>query len=64
MELSSAYDVMAPVHLVESWLAGLDAPAGKRLFAFEDVGHNPFGEIPERAFGVIRDEVLAQTQAQ
>ena len=53
--LQGALDVMAPVHLVEDWLARLDAPAGKELFRFEGVGHNPIAEAPERAREILTE---------
>ena len=53
--LQGTTDVMTPIHLVEEWLGGLDAPAGKRLIPFEGVGHNPVGEAPEAAFAALRE---------
>ncbi len=61
--LQGSLDVMAPVPLVEDWLARLDAPAGKRLFRFEGAGHNPIAEAPERALAVLRTVVLEETCA-
>lgn len=62
--LQGSLDVMAPIHLVEDWLARLDAPAGKRLFRFEGVGHNPISEVPERALAVLRNLVADERQRQ
>ncbi len=60
--LQGSLDVMAPIHLVEDWLAGLDAPRGKRLFRFEGIGHNPIAEVPDRASAILRKDVLGETQ--
>jgi len=55
--LQGALDVMAPLHLVEDWLDRLDAPAGKQLFRFEGVGHNPVAEVPGRVLAALEKVV-------
>ena len=61
--LQGSLDVMAPVHLVEDWIARLDAPRGKHLFRFEGAGHNPIAEEPERAAEILDAEILGGTPA-
>ncbi len=61
--LQGSLDVMTPVHLVEDWIARLDAPRGKHLFRFEGAGHNPIAEEPERAAEILDAEILGGTPA-
>jgi pimeloyl-ACP methyl ester carboxylesterase len=55
------YDYNTPVELVEEYFEKLDAPKGKHLIWFEDSGHTPFLEEPERYAKVMVSRVLRET---
>ena len=51
---AGVHDRITPLALVERYMDGLDAPAGKRLVRFERSAHLPFVEEPERFEEVVR----------
>jgi pimeloyl-ACP methyl ester carboxylesterase len=52
--MTGRYDYKAPLELVEEYLAGLEAPAGKELLAFEESAHVVF--LEERT--LFRDTMI------
>ena len=55
------YDYNTPVELVEEYFEMLDVPKGKHLIWFEDSGHTPFLEEPDRYAEVMVSRVLQET---
>ena len=49
-------DMNTPAELVEDWFAGLQAPE-KELIWFENSGHNPMGDEPERFKKLLREKL-------
>ena len=50
-------DMNTPAELVEGWFAGIEAPY-KELIWFENSGHNPMGDEPERFKKLLREKLL------
>jgi pimeloyl-ACP methyl ester carboxylesterase len=59
--LAGRYDYKAPSVLVEEYMNALDAPAGKRMFWFEDSAHVPFIEERQAFHSVMIDTILAES---
>ncbi len=59
--LAGRYDYKAPSFLVEEFLNALDAPAGKRMFWFENSAHVPFIEERPAFHSVMIDTILAES---
>ncbi len=51
-------DMNTPAELVEDWFAGIEAPY-KELIWFENSGHNPMGDEPERFKKLLREKLSA-----
>jgi pimeloyl-ACP methyl ester carboxylesterase len=51
-------DMNTPAELVEEWFAGIEAPY-KELVWFENSGHNPMGDEPERFKKLLRERLSA-----
>ena len=49
-------DMNTPAELVEEWFAGIEAPY-KELIWFENSGHNPMGDEPERFKKLLREKL-------
>ncbi|MCK5488615.1 MAG: hypothetical protein KAI98_01430 [Gemmatimonadetes bacterium] len=54
------YDYKTPGVLVEEYLNALDAPAGKRMFWFENSAHVPFIEERSAFHSVMINTILAE----
>ena len=59
--LAGRFDYKAPFELVEDYVADLEAPAGKRLVAFEESAHVVFLEERELFRSTMIDTVLGAT---
>jgi pimeloyl-ACP methyl ester carboxylesterase len=59
--LSGRYDYKTPGVLVEEYHDALDAPAGKRMFWFENSAHVPFIEERSAFHSLMIDTILAET---
>jgi pimeloyl-ACP methyl ester carboxylesterase len=55
------YDYNTPVELVEEYFEMLAAPKGKHLIWFENSGHTPFLEEPDRYAEIMVSRVLRET---
>jgi pimeloyl-ACP methyl ester carboxylesterase len=55
------YDYNTPVELVEEYFEKLDAPKGKHLIWFDNSGHTPFLEEPDRYAEIMVSRVLRET---
>ena len=53
-------DMNTPAELVEEWFEGIEAPH-KELIWFENSGHNPMGDEPERFKKLLREKLSAIT---
>jgi len=62
--LSGRWDYKAPGTLVQEYLGVLDAPAGKRMFWFEDSAHVPFIEERSAFHSLMIGTVLGTTADQ
>ena len=51
-------DMNTPAELVEEWFEGIEAPH-KELIWFENSGHNPMGDEPERFKKLLREKLSA-----
>ena len=60
--LAGRFDYKSPSQLVEAYLQNLFAPAGKKMFWFENSGHVPILEEREEFQNAIINEVLAKVQ--
>ena len=49
-------DMNTPAELVEDWFAGIEAPY-KELVWFENSGHNPMGDEPDRFKKLLREKL-------
>ena len=59
--LAGRYDYKAPSFLVEEYLNALEAPAGKRMFWFENSAHVPFIEERPAFHSVMIETILAES---
>jgi len=59
--LAGRYDYKTPGVLVSEYLNALEAPAGKRMFWFEDSAHVPFIEERSAFHSVMIDTILAES---
>ncbi|MCL7972201.1 MAG: alpha/beta hydrolase [marine benthic group bacterium] len=58
--MAGRYDYKTPGELAEEYLNGLDAPAGKQMFWFENSAHVPFIEQREPFYSAMIETILAE----
>lgn len=57
------HDMNTPAELVQDWFDAIEAPR-KELIWFEDSGHNPMGDEPEKFKGLLRERLMEIAEAE